>query len=159
MTDYAFGPIPTGKPASIWRYEPLKIGVPLEGVLRTELLGVYTHWAGATRPCRTGHCGYCNTGVTRRWVAYGLLWQRGGGGRLFILPETTCRKLPAPLEAGDYVRITLFKAKTAPQLELLRPTSGPLVCGPVDLVEVLENLWKRDGGPTGPPHAGGLLPA
>lgn len=124
-----------------WRYEPLKIGRSVTGCIITKLVGVYTHWAGATVPCLGATCKHCDSGKEARWVGYIGLICGGGARRVFVVPATSALRYTELLVPGALVDFTRHSARAPLSVQLVRHVTG---AGPVeDLTPVLQWMWRR----------------
>jgi hypothetical protein len=77
-----------------WRYHKLPAGATLEAWLAGPMVGVETHWAGSSVPCRRKltdgalPCKWCGppTPSRVRWIGYVPLWGRRYEWQVLALP-------------------------------------------------------------------------
>lgn len=142
MDTFKSVPPPILRPELTWKYKAIGPGEGLSARIAGPLVGVETHWAGRSRPCRRRltegflACPGCQERQRVNWLGYQPLLDQYGRRVVVTVSPTTAYAL-AEMTPGTSVRLSRGKvARSALRVELLT--------GPDSLPKSARGTYKAD---------------
>lgn len=138
-----------------WHYVKIKPGEAVYGYVAGKMVGVWVHWLGGSKPCRskmtnkTLPCPHCvDDGPRLRWLGYLPLWDRSGRRVVVVVSnqvgpavELLVYAQPVRLARTSGARDPLRVETPEPHMDM-RLAERLFRDGPHDLTPWLIHLWQ-----------------